>query len=1116
VLGAVQVLGADGVEVPVGGPRARALLVLLLLDAGRIVPAERLVDGLYGDRPPAGAANALQSQVSRLRQALGEYAPIEFHPAGYRLGVAPDDVDVHRFARLAADGQRALGAGDLAGAAATLREALDLWRGPALADAPYAAGRAGRLEELRLTAVEDRVEAELGLGTATGQLVAELRDLVGAHPLRERPRVLLMRALYAAGRPAEALSAFEDARRVFAEELGTDPSPEMAALHVAILRDEVDRPPGLPAQLTSFVGREEELRRLGKLLGEARLVTLHGPGGAGKTRLAVEAAGRQEGEVCFVELATLTPRPPVAAGLRPPPAGSQRGEIAPVAGSERSPGSTEEPSGPSATPPPAASERGEVAPVAAGEPSATPPPAGSERDETAPVAAGEPRAVAATRPEVTGEHGQDGDVPRAVLSALGLREAGLRGAGDPRDATERLVAALADRRLLVVLDNCEHVVADAARLAARILAAAPGVRVLATSREPLGITGEALCPVFGLAVPPDEAAEQAGDAGGYPAVRLFADRAADAVPGFTVEGSNVDDVLRVVRTLDGLPLAIELAAARLRALPVAEVAARLDDRFRLLTRGSRAAQPRHQTLRAVVEWSWELLDEDERRLARRLTVFAGGATLDAAERVCGADLDVLAGLVDKSLVVAAAGRYRMLETVRAFCAERLAEAGEAAELRAAHAAYYLDLARTADPHLRRAEQLEWLRRLDGERDDLRAALARAVDDDPPTALRLLAALSFYWWLRGLRTEGAALAARLLDAVGPDAPEGLLEEYAACAITANLGGTGEVPLERWAADLIVPTLGRPPRHPFVLYLSAMATGPPADGPLTITDMVERWGPIFGEDPWIHALGSTGVGLMLLFHGRVEEAEREIAASLAGFRAIGERWGMMLALAATAEFADGRGDHAAAAAPMDEALRLAEELGSTVDMADLLRTRGDGRVFAGDVEAARADYERSAALARRSGATEMVAAAHLGLAEVARRRGDLAAARRWCAQALAECPTGWFSADATRFGVLVASGRVARDEGDDAAARDWYRRALSAMAGVRTMPVVGDAVDGLVALSPPDQASLLLGAAAALEVVPLDVARGRAAVAGEFERGAAMTRAEALAALSADGA
>ncbi|MDQ7909290.1 BTAD domain-containing putative transcriptional regulator [Phytohabitans sp. ZYX-F-186] len=1019
VLGATQVLGAGGVEVPVGAPRARALLALLLLDAGRIVPAERLIDGLYGDSPPSGAANALQSQVSRLRQAVGEYAPIEFHPAGYRLAVEPDDVDAHRFTRLAAEGQRALGAGDLAGAVASLREALELWRGPALVDAPYATGQAARLEELRLTAVEDRVEAELGLGGGSGQLVAELRDVVGAHPLRERPRALLMRALYAAGRPAEALAAYDDARQVFADELGTDPSPEMAALHVAILRDEVARPPELPAQLTSFVGREEELRRVGKLLGEARLVTLHGPGGAGKTRLAVEAAGRQEGEVCFVELAALPPQ------------------------ADRSPG-------------------------------------------------------------------QGGDVARAVLRALGLREASLRGPGDPRDAAERLVAALADRRLLVVLDNCEHVVAETARLAARILAAAPGVRVLATSREPLGITGEALCPVFGLAVPPAAAPEGTGT---YPAVRLFVERAGDAVPGFALDDSNVDDVLRVVRTLDGLPLAIELAAARLRALPVAEVAARLDDRFRLLTRGSRAAQPRHQTLRAVVEWSWDLLDEAERRLARRLTVFAGGATLDAAERVCGADLDVLAGLVDKSLVVAAGGRYRMLETVRAFCGERLAEAGEVGEFSRAHAAYYLELAREADPHLRRAEQLEWLRRLDGEREDLRAALARAADDDPPTGMRLLAALSFYWWLRGLRTEGSALAARLLAAVGPEPPEDLVEEYALCAITAHLGGVAGVPLRPWTTEQLLPVLRRPPRQPFLLYLSAMATGPPAEGPLTMPEMVERWGAIFGDDPWLHALGGIGSGLMHVFHQRVDPARREIADALAGFRAIGERWGMMLALAAMAEFADGRGDHAAAAAPMDEALRLARELGSTVDMADLLRTRGDGLVQAGALDRARADYERSAALARRAGVPEMVAAGHLGLAEVARRRGDLPVARQWCAEALAACPAGWFSADATRFGLLVAAARIARAEGDEAAARDWYRRALAAPAGVRTMPAFLEAVEGLVGLSDPTEASLLLGAAAAAEALPREEARARAADPAAFARGAGLSRSAALAALSA---
>ena len=445
ILGPTQVVLADGREVPVGGPRLRALLALLLLDAGRVVSAERLIDGLYGEHPPRGAANALQSQVSRLRQALpAGHDPVEFHPAGYRLAVDPDDVDAYRFERLAEAGRRALVDGDWPRAAAVLREALELWRGPALADAVGAAGapaQAARLDELRLAAIEDRVEADLALG-AQSALIAELRELVVAHPLRERSRGQLMRALAALGRPAEALAEFEDARHTLAEQLGVDPSAELAAVHLAVLRGEErgSAEPVLPSQLTTFVGREEELKRVGDLLGERRLVTLTGPGGAGKTRLAIEAAGRVDGEVRFVELAGLA----------------------------------------------------------------------------------------------------DGsDVPQAVLSALGLRDAGLRAPAEPGwQTTDRLVEALAERRLLLVLDNCEHVLVDAARLAARLLSACPALRVLATSREPLGLAGEALCPLSGLTLPPLGAS--ALDADDYAAVGLFAQRAADVAPDFTVTPANVE------------------------------------------------------------------------------------------------------------------------------------------------------------------------------------------------------------------------------------------------------------------------------------------------------------------------------------------------------------------------------------------------------------------------------------------------------------------------------------------------------------------------------------------------------------------------------------------------
>ncbi|SCF22073.1 BTAD domain-containing putative transcriptional regulator [Micromonospora saelicesensis] len=935
ILGPTQVVLADGREVPVGGPRLRALLALLLLDAGRVVSAERLIDGLYGEHPPRGAANALQSQVSRLRQALPtEYDPVEFHPAGYRLAVDPDDVDAYRFERLAEAGRRALADGDWHRAATVLREALELWRGPALADAIGAAGapaQAARLDELRLAALEDRVEADLALG-AQSALIAELRELVVAHPLRERSRGQLMRALAALGRPAEALAEFEDARHTLAEQLGVDPSAELAAVHLAVLRGEErgSAEPVLPSQLTTFVGREEELKRVGDLLGDRRLVTLTGPGGAGKTRLAIEAAGRVEGEVRFVELAGLA----------------------------------------------------------------------------------------------------DGsDVPQAVLSALGLRDAGLRAPAESGwQTTDRLVEALAERRLLLVLDNCEHVLVDAARLAARLLSACPALRVLATSREPLGLAGEALCPLSGLTVPPLGASVL--DADEYAAVGLFAQRAADVAPDFTVTPANVEMVLRICRSLDGLPLAIELAAARLRALSVAEVAARLDDRFRLLSTGNRAVSPRHRTLRAVVEWSWDLLDDAEREVARRLTVFAGGATLEAAERVCGLPtaefVDALTGLVDKSFVEMTGGRYRMLETVRAFCAERLAEAGEADQLRRAHTAFFLEFAWTASDHLRCAEQLHWLRRLDAERDNLHAALRRATAaGEASDAAGMVAALSFYWWLRGMRGEGARLAADVLELLGTEAPPGLGEEFALCVYNASLSGSGPLP-SLGTQRSVIRSLDRPPRQPFLLYLSGISTGPPSGGAEDVDELMGELRRLVGPDPWINALGAMGSGSALMWSDQRDRARAALATALDGFRGTGDRWGTMITLGALGELAAWQGDPETAGAHMDEAMGLVEALGSAVDQADMLRTRGEIRLRAGDLAGAHDDFAGALLLAQRSGAPEFVASARLGLAQVARVRGDLAAARRFCEEALTGGLTGWYVGEAARAEIILVLTEITEAE------------------------------------------------------------------------------------------
>jgi predicted ATPase/DNA-binding SARP family transcriptional activator len=1031
-------------EPPVGGPRARSLLALLLLNAGQIVSTERLIDGLYGEDPPSGAANPLQSQVSRLRRALPVEAGPEFHPAGYRLTVDPDQVDAVRFERLAREGQRALAAGEHARAATLLREALDLWRGPALADvtgAPFAAAQANRLDELRSGAIEDHAEAELSVGGYRG-LVPVLQELTAAHPLRERARALLMRALYGSGRQAEALAVYEDARRTLADELGADPSPELAEVHLAVLRAEPSltaEPTAvrsrLPAQLTSFVGRDDELERISKLLAAGRLVTLTGPGGTGKTRLAIEAAGREPDEVCFADLA------PLAEG---------------------------------------------------------------------------------------------GEVPQAVLGALGLRETGLLpgAAGQPPDPVVRMIAALTNRRLLLILDNCEHVIDAAARLVHRLLGACPGLRVLATSREALGITGEAVCPLPPLALPPP--GTRPLEALGYPAVRLFAERAAAVHLDFQVDTSNVEDVMRICDALDGLPLAIELAAARLRTLAVEDVAARLDDRFRLLSRGDRTKAPRHQTLRATVEWSWDLLDDAEQTLARRLTVFADGATPEAAAGVCGlseGEVDeLLASLADKSLVHGDRGRYRMLDTVRVFCAERLTDAAEDDRLFGAHLAYFLNLAETAEPYLLRTEQLEWLARLKAEHGNLIAALRWAVRADAVTALRLLASLASYWWLRGVRSEGAPPALDLLDRIGPEPPAGLDEEYIICVMIATYGGAVGPALQahQERAEAAMAALGRPYRRPVAIVLRAMTTGPP---PATDVELQLK---LMGDDPWPMALRHFGFGYEHWFGGEPAEAEAEFESGLAAFRALGERWGMSGMLSELAGLADWRGDRERARTLFDEALDLFGKLGAAEDVADLLCVRAEGLVRSGDLAAARAEYERAAESARRSGAPEKLAGAHRGLGEVARHDGDLAGARRLLTTALAECAEGSFGSEWARAHVLTALGRLAEAEGNADEATSWQRQALALALTRRVLPVAAVAVEGLAGVAllegragagvsdPGERAALLLGAGTALRGMAVagdpDVARvasrareliGDEAYTAAYERGAALTHDDALA-------
>ncbi|WP_380565039.1 ATP-binding protein [Streptacidiphilus jeojiensis] len=722
------------------------------------------------------------------------------------------------------------------------------------------------------------------------------------------------------------------------------------------------------------MGRGEELAGVAALLREGRLVTLTGPGGTGKTRMAVETAARHPADSCFADLSGL------AAGA---------------------------------------------------------------------------------------------DLPQVVLSALGLRGSGLLGAHEGPAPLERLTSALAQRELLLVLDNCEQLIADAARLATDLLTACPGLSVLATSREALAITGERLFPVPALPEPA--------------AVALFAERATAVRPDFELR-RDAEAVAEICRRLDGLPLAIELAAARLRMLSPRQVADRLDDRFRLLTGGSRTAQPRQQTLRAVVDWSWELLPEAERGVLRRASVFSGGWTLDAAEAVCCTEADdvveLLGALVDKSLVGMEPDRdgevrYRLLQTVRAYAGEKLAESGEEERTRQAHLRWFTGLAAEAGPLLRGADQLYWLRRLSADHDNFHAALGSA---GPREALRLIGELSGYWLLRGLRFEGGPYARTALRSLPPEPVPGLEEEYAICVILGvQTPGGREALAEHYAvAEALMGRLRMSPcRLPAVLLLWAPITGAPADLDDIDLASAEQW----LADPWYRGLMHIGNGFRAEYVlADMAVAEREFLAATEEFGALGDRWGRLMAAGELAVLSYRRGDAAASERYSASALQLAHELGATEDIADQLYARAERRISSGELDAAVADCEESEALFRRVGAVDNVGRPRLLLATVARLRGDLRSARELCAGLLeAEAP-GWFGGDWQRISVLLELSRISMAEGDPVAARGYLREALPVGVDIRNRPALAAAAEVVAELlrveGQPERAKELSGVAGVL--------------------------------------
>jgi predicted ATPase/DNA-binding SARP family transcriptional activator len=641
----------DGIPIELGGQKRRALLAALLLKADRVVSRDELVDAVWGEEPPDTARNTLQVYISQLRKLLPD-GLLETTPNGYRLAVDPGAVDLFEFERLTQAGRSALTIGDAAGAAETLRRALDLWRGPPT-DLPDL--EVVRLDELRLTALEDRIDADLALGRHV-ELVGELERLVAEQPLRERLRGQLMLSLYRAGRQADALAVYQRARRTLVDELGIEPGEALRKLERAILEQDpaLNIHPAatarrIPTPATPLLGRERELETLADIVRSetTRLLTLTGIGGIGKTRLALELVRRLAPEfqhgACVATLATL-------------------------------------------------------------------------RDPAL--------------------------VTRAIIEALELPEA------------IDLEAALRDSELLLLVDNFEQVL-DAAPSIARLLDAAPKLKIVVTSRASLRIAAERE-----FAVPPlvdEEAAE------------LFISRAQAANANFDLSEQNAAAVAELCTRLEGLPLAIELAAARTKLLPPSTLLARLTNRLTLLTGGRRDAPQHQQTLRMTFDWSYDLLDPDAQQLFAQLGVFSGGWTLEAAEAVCGATLEDLGALVDESLVRLRDERFSMLEIVREYALERL---GEREDLQQKHLEYFVALAQAAEPELSRGDQETWFARVEDELDNLRSALAFALEtEDASSALQLVVGIRRFWQIHGHLAEGRdALHAAL--ALTPDEPSEL--------------------------------------------------------------------------------------------------------------------------------------------------------------------------------------------------------------------------------------------------------------------------------------------------------------------------------------------------------
>ncbi|MER7394119.1 BTAD domain-containing putative transcriptional regulator [Streptomyces sp. NPDC000151] len=1045
VLGPLEVWTDERRPVRVPEVKVRTLLADLLAHHGQVVPADRLIEDLWGGstftaRPTA----SLQAKVSQLRRALedaeaGGRDLVTHRAPGYALEVTADTLDSGRFRTLVA---RARATGNPRARAALFTDALALWRGPAFAefaDQPYVRPAATSLEEDRLIAMEEHAETRLELGEHS-LLIGELTGLVDTYPLREGLRAALMRALYQAGRPSEALDCFTDLRRRLGDELGLVPSPALETLQRAILRHdpELARPappaqamtavparPAPGAPLSPLVGRDADVERIRTLLSRQRLVTLTGPGGVGKTRLAVATAD---------SLSTAFPD------------GAWLVELAGIGGPQR----------------------------------------GASTESVA-------------------EH---------VMATLGIRES----SADDGNAgpAGRLAAALATRHLLLVLDNCEHVVEPVVHLAGLLLSKAPDLHILTTSQEPLRTAAEVIHVVAPLSLPaPGQRGPDAVAASG--AVRLFVERATAADPDFVLDVTTAPLVADVCRRLDGIPLALELAATRVRSLGVRELHDRLDDRFRVLNSGYRDAPSRHRTLQATLDWSWSLLETREQTVLRRLSVFAEGCCLEAAEEVCaGGDvtradvLDVLSVLVERSFALRTEGpsgvRYRLLESVAAYAREKLTESHEYDETAARHLHQCVHLAELARPYLYGREQRGWFLTLDVEA----ANVQRAVDEALRTgaaslALRLTNALAWYWFVRGRLGEARRMLATALTTAGSASSaerdeagmwhrgmtlllgvEGKREGDGPGDATGSGGdvtdpdgdATGRIGVHSSEHDdpADEKSIDRARADWFLAY-AQWTVGALADGEQRVERVLREFRAL--RDVWGTAAALTTRAAFALARGDLEVLRDNALEARTQFAELGDNWGRLKTSEMLSRLAEINGDYDRATQLQRESLRTAETLELWREVSAKLSGLGRVALLRRRYEEAEDLHTRALRLAVEQGDQPAEQFAALGLALGARRQGRHDTAEAWLRPWLA-----WNRrrGDAPGLALVLAElGFIAEHRGDAERALAHHRDGLAAALTTKDPRSVALALEGLAGAHSlaghPERAARLLGTAAA---------------------------------------